>query len=207
MSQTSHDNRRQQIDLYLGEIEELRLALSEQASELQRVEEQKALVEAENNDVHQAVATLEADLKRVRRDAETFGRELKQLRVEKGKVEERRREEGLVAERAMKQAQAQIRVLKEQLEDQKDRAKIAEERQRAGSMYVTWSTHLLSFADCSGCLQRPTTVGGDQAEAQQGVQRTHCPDSLPQSQVHKRVQSAVFGCGPERLFDGPFDQA
>jgi chromosome segregation ATPase len=143
MSQTSHDNRRHQIDLYLGEIDELRLALSEQASELQRVEDQKALVEAENNDVNQAVATLEADLKRVKRDAEAFGRELRQLRVEKGKVEERRREEGLAAERAMKQAQAQIRVLKEQLEDQKDRARIAEERERSGSMYVTGCTNLI----------------------------------------------------------------
>jgi predicted nucleic acid-binding Zn-ribbon protein len=78
----------------------------------------------EKTDVAKAVATLEADLKRVKRDAEAFGRDLKLLRSEKERLEIRHKEE---AERARKQSQAQVRLLSEQLEDRRDKAKKAEE--------------------------------------------------------------------------------
>ena len=80
---------------------------------------------AEKGDVARTVAALEADLRRVRRDAEAFGRDLKALRAQKDRMEEERREERAKAERAHKQAQAQIRVLKEELDCQKVKAKEA----------------------------------------------------------------------------------
>ncbi|KAI0352396.1 hypothetical protein OH77DRAFT_1498058 [Trametes cingulata] len=108
-SQTSHDNRRHELDLRVLEIEDLRRALSDQASELERIEAEKARMAAEKGDVARTVAALEADLRRVRRDAEAFGRDLKALRAQKEKMETERKEERTKAERAQKQAQAQIR--------------------------------------------------------------------------------------------------
>ena len=73
------------------------------------------------------VASLEADLKRVRRDAEAFGEDLKVLRAEKEKLEAKSKEEISKAERSKKQAQAQIRLLSEQLETQKGKTLKAQE--------------------------------------------------------------------------------
>ncbi|KAF8553566.1 hypothetical protein OG21DRAFT_1414081, partial [Imleria badia] len=118
-SQKSHENRRQQLDIHLAEIEELRHALSSQADELQRTEQEKNQMMMEKTDISRTIAALEAELKRVRKDAEIFGRDLKALRAEK----ERQREESAKADRARKQAQTQIRLLSEQLENQKAKTK------------------------------------------------------------------------------------
>ncbi|KAL1747869.1 hypothetical protein HDZ31DRAFT_72004 [Schizophyllum fasciatum] len=120
-SQTSHDGRRHQLDLHLLEIEDLRRALSDQADELHRAEGERHRIEAERSDVAKTVGVLEADLKRVRRDAEAFGRDLQALRGEKEKLEAKRKED----ERARKQAQAQIRLLTEQVERHKEGARKA----------------------------------------------------------------------------------
>ncbi|KAG2358528.1 hypothetical protein BDR07DRAFT_1294630, partial [Suillus spraguei] len=117
-SQSSHDNRRHQLDSHLGEIEDLRRALSNQADELQRSEEEKNRMAIEKTDVARTVAALESDLRRVKRDAEAFGRDLKTLRTEKQKLQERHKDELTKAERAKKQAQTQIRLLNEQLGNQ-----------------------------------------------------------------------------------------
>ncbi|TFK39758.1 hypothetical protein BDQ12DRAFT_704709 [Crucibulum laeve] len=116
---TSHDNHRHKLDLQLLEIEDLRRALNDQASELQRTEMEKDRISAEKSNVAKTIALLEADLKRVRRDAEAFGRDLKLLRAEKEKAETKHKEELTKAERTKKQAQTQIRLLAEQLEIQK----------------------------------------------------------------------------------------
>ncbi|KAI0629314.1 hypothetical protein C8Q77DRAFT_1143253 [Trametes polyzona] len=137
-SQTSHDNRRHELDLRVLEIEDLRRALSDQASELERVEAEKARMAAEKGDVARTVAALEADLRRVRRDAEAFGRDLKALRAQKDKFEAERKEERAKAERAQKQAQAQIRVLKEELDGQKEKAREAKEQ---------WKGHVCAADD------------------------------------------------------------
>ncbi|KAJ6514991.1 hypothetical protein C8R47DRAFT_1190230 [Mycena vitilis] len=118
-SQTSHDNRRHELDLQLGEIEDLRRALDDQADRLQRAEAEKSHIAAEKSDVARTVATLEADLRRVRRDAEAFGRDLKVLRSEKERLETKQKEEALKAERTKKQSLTQIRVLTEQLDGQR----------------------------------------------------------------------------------------
>ena len=86
---------------------------------------------AEKGDVARTVAALEADLRRVRRDAEAFGRDLKALRAQKDRVEEERREERSKTERAQKQAQAQIRVLTEELEGHKAKVREAKEQWRS----------------------------------------------------------------------------
>ncbi|KAI0954730.1 hypothetical protein AcW1_006527 [Taiwanofungus camphoratus] len=127
-SQTSHDNRRHQLDLHLLEIEDLRRALSEKDDELLRAESEKNCMEAEKNDVARTVAALEEDLRRVRRDAEAFGRDLKLLRTQKDRLEEESKQEKAKAERAHKQSQTQIRVLKEELEGQRDKAKTITEQ-------------------------------------------------------------------------------
>jgi len=122
-SQKSHENRRQQLDIHLAEIEELRHALSNQADELQRTEQEKNRMVMEKTDIARTIAVLEAELKRVRKDAEIFGRDLKALRAEKEKSYARHKEEVAKAERARKQAQTQIRLLNDQLENQKARTK------------------------------------------------------------------------------------
>ncbi|CDO73312.1 hypothetical protein BN946_scf185008.g74 [Trametes cinnabarina] len=122
-SQTSHDNRRHELDLRALEIEDLRRALSDQASNLERLEAEKARMATEKGDVARTVAALEADLRRVRRDAEAFGRDLKALRAQKEKMEAEKKEERTKAERAQKQAQAQIRILKEELDGHKEKAR------------------------------------------------------------------------------------
>ncbi|KAG1876069.1 hypothetical protein C8R48DRAFT_669276 [Suillus tomentosus] len=127
-SQSSHDNRRHQLDSHLGEIDDLRRALSNQADELQRSEEEKNRMAIEKTDVARTVAALESDLRRVKRDAEAFGRDLKALRTEKEKLQEKHRNELTKAERAKKQAQTQIRLLNEQLNGQHTKLKTAQEK-------------------------------------------------------------------------------
>jgi chromosome segregation ATPase len=120
-SSTSHENRRQQLDLHVSEIADLRRALSEQAGELQKAEMEKERITAERTDVARTVAILEADLKRVRKDAEAFSRDLKLLRTEKEKQETSYKDELAKLERARKQTQTQIRLLTEQLDDQREK--------------------------------------------------------------------------------------
>ena len=101
------------------EIEELRKALDGRASDLLR-EKDKASSEKET--AVRTLAGLEADLKRVKRDADAFGKDLRALRAEKEKVEARSKDEIAKAERGKKQAHAKIRILTEQLNAEKDKA-------------------------------------------------------------------------------------
>lgn len=90
---------------------------------------------SEKDDVARTVAALEADLRRVKRDAEAFGRDLKLLRNQKDKLESDKKEEISKAERAQKQAQAQIRLLKEEILNQKEKVRAGEDK---------WRTHVCS---------------------------------------------------------------
>lgn len=67
-------------------------------------------------------------MRKVRRDAEDFGRDLKVLRGQKERVEEERKEEKERAERRIKQRESEIRILREELNGQKERAKEGEVR-------------------------------------------------------------------------------
>lgn len=126
VSRKTHDKHRHELDLYLSEIEDLRKALADRSGELHRVEAEKHRIAAERSNVAETVAVLEADLRRVRDNAEAFGRDLKELRLEKERLEKEHQEEQLKIHRAKKQTQTQIRLLTEQLEGQ--RAKTLEAR-------------------------------------------------------------------------------
>ncbi len=106
----------------MAEIDELRRALSDQAEELHRTEIEKKRISAERSEVSRTVASLEADLRRVRKDAEAFGRDLKMLRSEKEKAEAKQKDDLAKAQRAKKQSEAQIRLLAEQIEVHKMKA-------------------------------------------------------------------------------------
>lgn len=112
----------------MTEIDDLRRALSNQGEELQRAETEKNRISAERSEVSRTVAVLEADLKRVKKDAEAFGRDLKLLRAEKDRAEAKQKDELAKAERAKKQAQTQVRLLSEQLDGQKAKVATAKEQ-------------------------------------------------------------------------------
>jgi chromosome segregation ATPase len=134
VSQSSHDNRRHELDIHLLEIEDLRKALTERESELERVEAEKARASVEKNDFLKMVKALEADLLRVRKDAERFGSDLRSLRGEKEKLEERRQAEkdrAEKAERAEKQLRARMRILNDELDLEKERYRGVREEWRA----------------------------------------------------------------------------
>jgi hypothetical protein len=105
--------------LYRVEIEDLHRALSEQADELHKAEREKNRFAVEKEGVSRSVASLEADLRRVKKDSEAFGRDLKRLRAEKENMEESHKREITRLSKAKKQALAQIRHLNEQLENHK----------------------------------------------------------------------------------------
>ncbi|KAK2464002.1 hypothetical protein APHAL10511_003946 [Amanita phalloides] len=130
VSSTSHEKRRHRLDLYRLEIEDLRRDVSEQADELHRAEREKKRIATEKEDVAKTVASLEADLRRVKKSAEAFGRDLKQLRAEKEDMEESHKHELARLERSKKQAHAQSRLLNEQLESHKDAVHRAQEQLR-----------------------------------------------------------------------------
>ncbi len=113
----------------LLEIEDLRRALSEREDDLERVEAEKQRAANERGDVDRNVAALEADLRRVKREAEAFGRDLKALRVQKERLEAERTK----AERGQKQCQTEIRLLRDEAREQKDKALVLQKR---------WSDHV-----------------------------------------------------------------
>lgn len=88
---------------------------------------EKDRISAEKSDIARTVSTLESDLRRVKKDAEAFGRDLKLLRIEKEKLETKHKDELSRIERSKKQTQTQIRLLNEQLENQ--RAKTSQARE------------------------------------------------------------------------------
>jgi chromosome segregation ATPase len=109
------------LDLHRLQIDDLRRALEDKEQDLQRVQKEKHKISNEKSDVARTVAALEADLRRVRRDAEEFGHDLKLLRRDKENLEAKNKDEIASAERARKQAQTQIRLLNEQLDTQKEK--------------------------------------------------------------------------------------
>lgn len=118
---SSHDERRNELDHHRLEIEDLRRALDDRDTNLQRTEKEKQKISVETGEVAHTVATLEADLRRVRRDAEKFGHDLEVLKREKENLEANSKEELSKTERSWKQAQTQIRLLNEQVDAQKDK--------------------------------------------------------------------------------------
>ena len=84
------------------------------------------------------------DLLRVRKDAERFGNDLKVLRRERDKLEEKKKgeeERARKAERGQSQLKTELRILKEELEGEKGRNSKALEG---------WKSHVCA----AGCVLR-----------------------------------------------------
>ncbi|KAF8645080.1 hypothetical protein AX16_008138 [Volvariella volvacea WC 439] len=116
-----HDIRRHRLDMHQAEVDELRRALSDKEEELYRAESEKERMAAEKSDATKTVATLERDLRRVRVDAEVFGKDLRLLRAEREREDTKHREDMQQLERSKRQIQTQLRLANEQLEAQKEK--------------------------------------------------------------------------------------
>lgn len=141
----THENRKHELDMHRQEIDDLRRALDEKAHDLERIEKEKVKIATEKSDVARTVAALEADLRRVKRDAESFGRDLKILRAEKEQIESKTSEDLAKAERAKKQAQAQLRLVTEQLEEERYRMAVVKDKAAAHVCNML----VFSFAPCA----------------------------------------------------------
>src|SRR6266404_2560740 len=136
-SQKSHDSRRHALDLQRIEIDELKKALADQAGALQATEVahiRAAAAQAREREQDVLVASLEADLARVRRSAESLGRDLRSERKRREEENARRdaerkaernrsrkqvedtRKESETALRERKQAVTELRLLHGQLD-------------------------------------------------------------------------------------------
>ncbi|KDQ19443.1 hypothetical protein BOTBODRAFT_51847 [Botryobasidium botryosum FD-172 SS1] len=114
-SQAAHENCRREVDQQADEIQSLRTALNEQAIELRDAEKAKERAQAERSNISRVVATLEADLKRVRWDAEKFGHDLADLKEQRDALNSRRKEDKAIADKSKAQAHAEIKSLKQRL--------------------------------------------------------------------------------------------
>jgi hypothetical protein len=123
-----------QLDIQLLEIEDLRHALEHQSTSSKARSKRRTRSSLKNNDVAKTVVILENDLKRVRRDAEAFGKDLEILRGENERSGGRLKEEVVKGERTRKQGAALVRLLNEQLE--KQREKMGGRRKSRGGMCV-----------------------------------------------------------------------
>ena len=155
-SQLSHDERRHQLDLRVNEIEDLRREVSEQARELERIESERNQARADRIGIVRSVTSLESDLQRVISDAETLGRDLKDLKIERDRSETRHRDEMAMADRAQRQLSSQLRLANEQLESQREKTKkaIAEWDGHVCQPYVPSSVRLIQVADSGAEMSR-----------------------------------------------------
>ena len=138
--QCSYDNRRQQLDLQTAELDELRLAFTTQSSQLREAQSEKKRIQAERMDLQAIISGLEADLQRVRWDAENYGNDLRKLRRQKEDAEVKFKNEQEHHARTQKQNKAQIRLLKEQLDTQRKSLESKSSREHIVQVYVPLSS-------------------------------------------------------------------
>jgi hypothetical protein len=127
VSQKSHNGRRHALDMQKLEIEELKRALTDHGDALQATEAaniRAAAAQAREREQDVVVASLEADLVRVRRSAESLGRDLRT---------ERKRREEENARRDMERKTERGRARKEVEETRKELEKVLREKKRAGA--------------------------------------------------------------------------
>jgi myosin protein heavy chain len=127
ISQKSHNGRRHALDLQKLEVEELKRALADHADALQATEAahiRAAAAQAREREQGVVVATLEADLARVRRSAETLGRDLRA---------ERKRREEENARRDVERKAERGRARKEVEETRRELEKILREKKQVGT--------------------------------------------------------------------------
>lgn len=119
--------------------------IEEQALELRTGEKEKERLQAERSSISRVVTTLEADLRRVRRDAEKFGHDLADLREERDLLNSRRKEDKAQAEKVKAQAHAEIKMLKERLGSIQQNAQRAQDNLESHICPACVSLDLCSF--------------------------------------------------------------
>jgi paraquat-inducible protein B len=127
ISQKSHNGRRHALDLQKLEIEELKRALADHADALQATEAahiRAAAAQAREREQGVVVASLEADLTRIRRSAESLGRDLRA---------ERKRREEENARRDVERKAERGRARKEVEETRRELEKILREKKQVGT--------------------------------------------------------------------------
>ena len=147
-AQKFHDDRRHELDLHVHEIEDLRRALTDRENELERAEASKIRVTQEKSEFARNVRELEADLLRVRKDAERFGNDLKALRKERDRLEEKKRveeERARKAEGGQNLLKIKLRLLEEELEGEKGRNREALEG---------WKSHICAAGYALRAVER-----------------------------------------------------
>ena len=127
VSQKSHNGRRHALDMQKLEIEELNRALADHADALQATDAaniRAAAAQAREREQDVVVASLEADLARVRRSAESLGRDLRT---------ERKRREEENARRDVERKAERGRARREVDETKKELEKVLREKKQAGT--------------------------------------------------------------------------
>jgi chromosome segregation ATPase len=105
--------------MQVSEVEALRLLLAEREAGMKDMANAMQTARGAQSDAERIVRSLQAELKRVKLEADRLGTDVEQIKLER--VEENGRDKGR-QERARAQAQAQMRVLDEQLQSAKDAA-------------------------------------------------------------------------------------
>ncbi|KAG8774532.1 hypothetical protein FRC20_005346, partial [Serendipita sp. 405] len=113
--QTLHDDRRHQLDVQIAEIDDLRREIAWKEEELDSQRRQKA----GEGELSVAVEGLEAQVMRLKADAEYFHQDLAALRTSKESSENRLREEAVRSGRIQNQLRAQLHTVEKQLEEQR----------------------------------------------------------------------------------------
>jgi chromosome segregation ATPase len=158
-------------------MEDLRRQLSSQADELE-----KARVDRERNDnvITRTVAALEADLTRVRKEAEVFGRDLQKLRREKDRTEDELRTAKVEAEEGERRAKNELDIVSQKLvrykEDARKLRQDIQDHVCAGCVLTTsqWWQEAQSY------FQKRRPSSRTQSTTQEGVQGVGRPDTISQ---------------------------
>ncbi|KAG8745658.1 hypothetical protein FRC10_007355 [Ceratobasidium sp. 414] len=118
-SQSEHEKRQHRLDMQVTEIESLRAMLAEREAGMKDMAAAMHIARGAQSDAEHVVRSLQAELKRVKSEADQLGTDIGQLRSER--VGENGHEKDR-QERARVQAQVQMRALNEQLQSAKDAA-------------------------------------------------------------------------------------
>ncbi|KAG8713310.1 hypothetical protein FRC09_018855 [Ceratobasidium sp. 395] len=118
-SQAEHEKRQHRLDMQVTEIESLRVLLAEREAGMKDMAAAMHVARGAQSDAERVVRSLQAELKRVKSEADQLGTDIEQLRSERVGDNDREKDR---QDRARAQAQAQMRVLNEQLQSAKDAA-------------------------------------------------------------------------------------
>ncbi|QRW02977.1 centrosomal targeting protein [Ceratobasidium sp. AG-Ba] len=118
-SQAEHDKRQHRLDMQVTEIEALRALLAEREAGMKDMAAAMHTARGAQSDAERVVRALQAELKRVKTEADQLGTDIEHLKSERVEGNDREKER---QHRARTDAQVQMRALNEQLQSAKDAA-------------------------------------------------------------------------------------